>query len=112
MNKAEDFIGKMVVVKMDRQLGSSHPKWGFTYLTNYGFIPNTISGDSEELDAYVLGISVPLEEFEGRCIAVIHRLDDNDDKLIVVPDGETYTDEQINLLVDYQEKFFKHIILR
>jgi inorganic pyrophosphatase len=38
------------------------------------------------LDAYVLGVLEPLDEFTGRCIAIIHRINDNDDKLIVVPD--------------------------
>ena len=47
---------------MDRPLGSKHPKHGFEYLTNYGYIPDTISGDGEELDAYVLGVDKPLTE--------------------------------------------------
>ena len=61
----------------------------FFYLTNYGYIPNTVSGDGEELDAYVLGVFDPIDNFKGKCIAVVQRLDDNDDKLIVVPEGKT-----------------------
>ena len=101
MDQAKDFIGKKVTVKMDRKLGSKHPNWGFIYLTNYGYIPDTMSGDDEELDA-----------FEGICIAVLHRLNDNDDKLIVVPEGKNYTDDQIDALTEYQEKFFDHSIIR
>ena len=112
MDISEDFIGKKVNVTIDRKLGSQHPNWGFLYLTNYGYIPNTISGDGEELDAYVLGVFEPLETFEGICIAVLHRLDEDDDKLIVVPEGKNYTDEQINCLTEYQEKFFKHTLIR
>ena len=48
---------------MDRPLGTKHPKHGFVYEVNYGYIPNTVSGDGEELDAYVLGIDKPLKEF-------------------------------------------------
>ena len=84
----------------------------FFYLTNYGYIPNTISGDGEELDAYVLGVFDPIDNFKGKCIAVVQRLDDNDDKLIVVPEGKTYTNEQIDSLIEFQEKFFKHRIIR
>ena len=51
---SRDFLGKIVNVKMDRPLGTKHPKHGFVYEVNYGFIPNTVSGDGEELDAYVL----------------------------------------------------------
>lgn len=112
MNNFKNYIGKKVRVTIDRKLGSKHPKWGFIYLNNYGYIPNTISGDGEELDAYILGIFEPVDTFEGICIAVLHRLDEDDDKLIIVPEGKNYTDEQINCLTEYQERFFKHIIIR
>ena len=112
MDNAKGFIGKKVNVIIDRQLGSKHPNWGFVYLTNYGYIPNTVSGDGEELDAYILGTFEPVESFEGICIAVLHRLDEEDDKLIVVPEGKNYTDEQIDCLTEFQERFFKHIIIR
>lgn len=109
---ATEFIGKIVTVKMDRPLGSAHPKHGFIYPVNYGYIPGTVSGDGEELDAYVLGEHKPLDNFEGRVIAVVHRLNDNDDKLVVMADGKNYTDEQISALVEFQEKWFKIEIIR
>ena len=112
MNNFKNYIGKKVRVTIDRKLGSKHPKWSFIYLNNYGYIPNTISGDGEELDAYILGIFEPIDTFEGICIAVLHRLDEDDDKLIIVPESINYTDEQINCLTEYQERFFKHIIIR
>ena len=110
--QTKDFLGQMVDVKIDRALGSAHPKHGFIYMLNYGFIPNTISGDGEELDAYVLGEFSPVETFRGRVIAYIHRINDDDDKLIVCPDGKDYTDEQIDALTEFQERFFKHVIIR
>lgn len=112
MNDYKNFIGKRVNVTIDRQLGSKHPNWGFFYPNNYGYIPDTMSGDGEELDAYVLGVFDPVKTFDGICIAVIHRLNEDDDKLIVVPEGKNYTDEQIDCLTEYQERFFKHIIIR
>ena len=112
MNNLKKYIGKKVTVTIDRKMGSKHPNWGFIYPNNYGYIPNTISGDGEELDAYILGVFEPVESFEGVCIAVLHRLTDNDDKLIVVPENVNYTDEQIDALTEYQERFFKHIIVR
>ena len=112
MSFSEKYIGKNVNVIVDRKLGSKHPNWGFIYPTNYGYIPNTVSGDGEELDAYILGVFEPLDTFEGICIAVIHRLNENDDKLVVVPQGTNYTNEQIDCLTEFQERFFKHIIIR
>jgi len=110
-NVANDFLGKIVTVKMDRPLGTKHPKHGFIYPVNYGFIPNTVSGDGEELDAYVLGPDIPLDTFTGRCTAIIHRTDDDDDKLIVVPDGQKPTDTEIEKQTKFQEQWFKHIII-
>lgn len=108
----KDFLGKIVTVTMDRPLGSKHPKHGFVYELNYGYIKGTVSGDGEELDAYVLGEHKPLESFTGRVVAVIHRTNDNDDKLVVMADGRNYSDDQIEALTEFQEQFFKHIILR
>ena len=62
----KDYIGKIIGVKIDRELGSKHPKHGFIYPVNYGFIPNTISGDGEEIDCYVLGVFEPIKDFTGK----------------------------------------------
>ncbi len=106
------YIGEIVNVCIDRPLGSKHPKHGFIYPVNYGYIPNTISGDGEELDCYVLGVFEPIESFSGKCIAVIHRTNDNDDKLIIVPDGINYSDDGIRALTEFQERFFESEIKR
>ena len=108
----KNYIGKLLEVKIDRELGSKHPKHGFIYPVNYGYIPNTISGDGEELDCYVLGIFEPIKEFKGKCIAIIHRTNDDDDKLIIVPENIEYSNDAINALVEFQERFFEHIIVR
>ena len=108
---AKEYLNKIVEVKMDRPLGTRHPKHGFIYMLNYGFIPNTISGDGEELDAYVVGVFEPLEEFTGKVIAVIHRVNDDDDKLVVAPENIQYTDDQIKALTEFQERFFESIII-
>lgn len=108
----KNYIGKKLYIKIDRPFGSSHPKHGFIYPVNYGFVPNTVSGDGEELDAYLLGVFEPVDEFTGKCIAVIHRTDDNDDKLIIVPMEKHYSDDAIEALVEFQEKYFKHVLIR
>ena len=111
-DNAKDYLGKEVVVKMDRMLGTRHPKHGFMYMLNYGYIPNTISGDGEELDAYVVGVFEPVEEFTGKVIAIIHRINDDDDKLVVAPDNVNYDDTAIKALTEFQERFFESIIIR
>lgn len=112
MVNTKTYIGKLVEVKIDRPMGSKHPKHGFIYPINYGYVPNTVSGDGEEIDCYVLGIFEPIEEFEGKCIAVIHRTNDNDDKLIIVPKEKEYSNDEIRVLTEFQERFFESIIIR
>lgn len=112
MEKSTNYLNELVKVVMDRPLGSRHPEHDFIYQVNYGYIPNTEAGDGEELDAYVLGEHEPLVDFFGRVIAVLRRTNDNDDKLIVVADGKNYTDEQIEALVEFQERWFEHEIIR
>ena len=112
MENMKEYLGKIVIVKIDRKMGSIHPKWGFVYPVNYGYIPDTVSGDGEEIDAYVLGVFEPIENFEGIVTAIIHRINDDDDKLIVTKQGVNYTDEQIIALTQFQERFFEHEIIR
>jgi inorganic pyrophosphatase len=104
---ARTFLGRTVDVVIDRPLGSKHPEWGFVYPVNYGYVPDTPAPDGENLDVYVLGVFEPVATFTGECIAVVHRLDDDDDKLVVVPAGKRYTVEQIAVLVEFQERFFE-----
>ena len=106
------YLNKTLEIKIDRPIGSKHPKHGFIYPINYGYVPNTISGDGEELDAYILGIYEPLDTFIGKCIAIIHRTNDNDDKLVIVPESKTFTDSEIKVLTDFQEQYFESIIIR
>lgn len=107
-----NLIGKEVLVTVDRAMGSKHPKYGFIYPVNYGYIGNIIAGDGEELDAYILGIHEPLANFKGNVIAVINRLEEDDPKLIVTKIGVDYSDEAIIALVEFQEKYFKSEIIR
>lgn len=111
MNNKE-YIGKTINIKIDRELGSKHPRHGFIYPVNYGYVEGTISGDCEELDCYLLGVFEPVKEYTGKCIAIIHRTNDNDDKLIIISENKEYSDDAINALTEFQEQYFKHEIIR
>jgi len=102
---------KEVLVKVDRKLGEKHPNFDFIYPVNYGYISNTLSEDNEEIDAYILGVFYRVDEFQGICKAIICRYNDNENKLIVVPKDKNYTIEQMEALLEFQERFFKHKII-
>jgi len=100
----EDYLGKKVFVKVDRPLGSRHPIYNYIYPLNYGYIPGTIAADGEEIDVYILGESISLDEYEGSVIGIVHRKNDDEDKLIV--SNNTYSLEEIQKLVHFQEQYF------
>lgn len=98
-------LGKTVRVQVDRPVGYCHGD--ILYPINYGFIPGLMGGDGEEQDAYILGVSQPLEHFEGRVIAIIRRMNDTEDKLVVAPEGMEFHQAQIVEAVAFQERFFR-----
>lgn len=105
---ALSYLGKEVEIKIDRPLGSTHPKHkSIVYPINYGYIEGVIGGDGEELDVYLLGVDIPVTEYKATVIAVIHRLNDNEDKLVAAPKGMSFTKEQILAAVHFQEQYFK-----
>ena len=112
MDYSLPFLGKTVHIKIDRPLGSMHPKHGYEYPLNYGFVPDTLAPDGAEVDAYVLGEKQPLTEYTGQCIAIIHRIDDDDDKLILCSEGKHFSDEEIRALTHFQEQYFQSEIIR
>ena len=101
-------IGKTVRVVVDRPLGSYHPKHkDIYYSVNYGYIEGIMAPDGEEQDAYILGVDVPVKEFEGKIIAIIHREDDVEEKWVVAPENSIFTKEEIMDQVKFQEQYFK-----
>lgn len=109
---AKKFLGRTVEVIVDRPKGAKHPGYDLFYEVNYGYIDGVKAPDGEWLDAYYLGADKPLTRGTGECIAIIHRLSDDDDKLVVVPAGFAPTDQEIETLVYFQEKWFDHEIVR
>lgn len=107
----KEILGKKVEVHIDRPLGSKHPKYGNIYPINYGYIPKTQAGDGEEIDAYVVGEFDPINTFKGTVIAVIHRNDDNEDKLVVSKETNKYNKDHIYALTEFQERYFDSEII-
>ena len=100
-------IGRIVKVTVDRPLGSCHPKHkDIYYPINYGFIEGIIAPDGEEQDVYILGVDVPIKEFVGKIIAIIHRYDDIEEKWVAAPENAVFTAEEIMEQVKFQEQYF------
>ena len=110
--KEQIMIGKIVNVTVDRPLGTYHPEHkNIYYSVNYGYIPDVIGGDGEGQDAYILGVDTPVSEFCGKVIAIVHRVNDVEDKLVVCPENLFFTKEEIYEQVKFQEQFFNTEII-
>ncbi len=105
---AKSFLGKTVEIVIDRPLGFIHKKGKYiiTYPLNYGFIPGTLGGDGEEIDAYLLGVYVPVNKYKAKIIGIVHREDDIEDKLIAAPENVIISKSEIYEAIKFQEQFF------
>lgn len=85
----------------------------FAKPTNYGFIPQTLDEDGDELDALII-TDQPLATgifLEAKIIGVMEFEDDGevDDKVVVVPADDRQTGNSINNLADLSDQFKKQI---
>ncbi len=85
----------------------------FAKPTNYGFIPQTLDEDGDELDALII-TTQPLTTgifLEAKVIGVLKFVDDGevDDKVVVVPADDRQTGDAINSLDDLDDQLKKQI---
>lgn len=104
-----EYLGRLVHVVVDRPIGYRHGD--LVYPINYGYIPDLITGDGEEQDVYILGVSEPVSAFDGQVIGAVRRKNDCEDKLVVAPAGMVYHQGQIAEAVHFQEQYFDTRIL-
>ena len=106
--QVKSYLGKRVVIGIDRPIGYVHKKekYSLTYPINYGYIPDVLGGDGEELDVYLLGVSEPVTEYECEIIAIAHRHNDVEDKLVGAPIGTRFSKEKIEDTINFQEQYY------
>lgn len=104
-----NMLGTTVKVIVDRPIHSIHPTHlDIKYEVNYGYIKGIFSPiDHEELDAYILGIQEPVQTFEGRVIAIIHR-ENEEDKLVVA--NQPFSKQTIYEKTFFIEQYFTSYI--
>jgi len=117
----QDIIGQIVKGRIDRPLGSYHPRHRELYYpVNYGYVEGVIGGDGAEQDIYLLGETSAVTEYVGKVIAVYHRYNDNETKWIVVPcdeegnirsDIEVPDKDEIYAKIAFQEQFYSGVLV-
>ncbi len=121
-DRYKDIIGRVVKGRIDRPMGSFHPRHpNLYYPVNYGYVAGVIGGDGSEQDVYLLGEKTPVSEYTGVVIAVYHRYDDNETKWIVLPSDENGKiredvkipdNDEIYAEIAFQEQFFSGVLVR
>ena len=107
----KSIIHKVVTVYVDRPMGCVHKN--IVYKLNYGYIKDIIAPDYEYQDAYIIDINEPIKtSCVGKVIAIIHRKDDIEDKLVVAANNKDYSIEQIKELTNFQEQFFDSEVIK
>ena len=108
----QKYLGKTVEIIIDRPLGSAHPRYpGLIYPLNYGYISKTLSGDGGEIDVYLRGVTEPVLNYTARVVAVVHRENDVEDKLVCAPEGSVFSRGQIEGAVAFQERYFQSTVI-
>ena len=110
--QVEFYLGKTVSIEIDRPIGYEHHKGDKTlvYPINYGYIPGVLGGDDEELDVFLVGVEQPVAVYTGRIIGIVYRADDVEDKLVMTPEGLSFTAQEIARAVHFQEKYYQTTI--
>ena len=107
---ALSFLGQTVSIVIDRPIGYDHN--GIIYPVNYGYLPGILAADGEEQDVYLLGVDHPVSEYIATVIAIVHRKNDVEDKLVAAPLGMRFSKEEIQAAVHFQEQYFDTEILQ
>ena len=106
----KSYLGRLVRIEIDRPIRYVHHKENsdrvLVYPINYGYIPNVLGGDGEELDVFLLGVGEPVRTYRGRIVGIVLRADDMEDKLIMAPEGMTPTVAEMTESVHFQEKYY------
>ena len=107
-NQKIEWNRKLGVMQLDRV----EPQI-FAKPTNYGFIPQTLDEDGDELDALII-TDLPLPTgiyMEARVIGVMKFVDDGevDDKVVVVPADDRHNGNAIKTLADLPPQLIKQI---
>ena len=100
--KEAGMIGEIVKVIVDRPLGSYHPEH-----KDYGYIEGIMAPDGEEQDAYIVGVNEAVKEFTGKITAIVHQLDDVEEKWVVAPENLSFSEKEIMEQIKFQEQYFK-----
>ena len=105
-----NLLGKKIKIIIDRSIGFNHG--GIIYSLNYGYYEGLTALDGKYQDAYIIDESNKIKECYGKVIAIVHRENDIEDKLVVSSKGSNFDKDEIEKMVEFQEQYFRHTIIK
>ena len=97
-------LGKYVRVRVERPMGWHDVETGTVYRLNYGSVESGLDPRSPVKGAYIMGVTHPVRNFEGRVIAVIKLPDRQGIYIVVSPKSKKYIVNDIKRAVSFMYK--------
>lgn len=106
---------ELVTVKVDHPLGSTDDdNHSIVYPINCGYVDKEKSiGLFSSLDCqpvYLVGVDTAVDEYSGVLIAVARRRDDSENYWIVAPENISFTIQQLEEMVYFNEQYYDSFI--
>ena len=96
-------LRKIVKVRVTSPYGYINKRYGFRYELNFGVIESFNNEKNNPKFAYVMGISHPVKNFDGRVIAAIKRPAGKGVTYVVAPKNARYIIHDIMKAIDFAE---------
>ena len=96
-------LGKIVKVRVTSPYGYVNKRYGFRYELNFGVIDSSKKDKYRPMFAYVMGISHPVKNFDGRVIAAIKRPGGRGTTYVVAPKSTRFIIHDIKKAIDFAE---------
>lgn len=89
-------LGKYVRVRVTKPIHSKSEQFGFEYGLNFGAVEGGRQFDNKKIKgAFIMGISRPVRNFDGRVIAIVRQANESGCYIIVAPKSTRFIDTQI-----------------
>ncbi len=101
-------LGKHARIKVCRAVGDTDPEYGFTYPLNYGMaVGGNIDLSERKIGAFILGITHPVREFDGRIIGVLTKKT-GEKILVVAPKSKHLINHEIEEQIGFLKQYFSY----
>jgi 8-oxo-dGTP pyrophosphatase MutT (NUDIX family) len=97
-------LGKCIRVRVTNPIGSVDEVSGGKYALNFGAVETPQESGAQIAGAYIIGISHPVKNFDGRVVATVRRKNSNETVLVVSPKSQRFIINEIKDGIDPTEE--------